>query len=254
MRCYKNAVMRMICLRAPAFAPSPWRPNIRRAGIDRGKGTSPCCQMLQAAQYRMISCADQLHNDRCSIVLQTRSLHGLIPLQSIVAMQRLKSGYWPVKPPRLRRKNRDGRDVLLSIWIVLSANGSEGRKDGSHLRLSAQCSHRDTRRLICLAHAGICRAANKAPPEPSRKAKMDSADDGSGRCNLKFRRRSQTRANGLKVDLGMHYLFSSSDLVITCIRQPMSAQGRHQPGHWINCAINRVSSGARRSGEARVLT
>lgn len=154
-----------------SIRPSLWRPSICGAGIDRGEGTSPCCQMSQAAPYRMISCADQLYNDRCSIVLQTRSLHGLMPLQSIVAMHRLKSRYWPVKPPRLRRKNRDGWDVLLSIWIALSANGSGGRKNGSHLRLPARCSHRDTRRLICLAHADICRAANKAPSEPSRKAK-----------------------------------------------------------------------------------
>lgn len=72
--------------------PSLWRPNIVGAGIDRGEGTSPCCQMSQAAPYRMISSADQLYNDRCSIVLQTRSLHGTMPLQPMVA--NLLSNAW----------------------------------------------------------------------------------------------------------------------------------------------------------------
>jgi hypothetical protein len=120
-----------------SIRPSPWRPSILGAGIDRVKGTSPCCQMSQAAPYRMISCAGQLYSDRCSIVLQTRSLHGMMPVQSMVAMPRPNSGYWPVKPPRLRGNDRHGREFLLSIWIVLSANGIEGRKDGSHLRLPA---------------------------------------------------------------------------------------------------------------------
>ena len=45
----------------------------------------------------------------------------------------------------------------------------------------------------------------------AEKQKVDVMSDGSGRCDLKFRLRSQTRANSLKVDLGMHALFSSSE-------------------------------------------
>ena len=45
----------------------------------------------------------------------------------------------------------------------------------------------------------------------AEKQKVDVMSDGSEKCDMKFRRRSQTCANGLKVDLGMHALFSSSE-------------------------------------------